>query len=148
MKKWERGRFSDPYMREDLMDIGLQIDTLETSVRWDNIMQVHNQVKDFVKQYPHTIVMSHASHFYKNGTNLYFIFITRFDDLDRYIQFHRSIIDIIIKSGGSPSHHHGIGRMMAPWLEQYLGSEQMDILRALKKYFDPKGIMNPGVLGL
>ena len=130
------------------MDIGLQIDTLETSVRWDNIMEVHSTVKEFVKSHPRTIVMSHSSHFYKNGTNLYFIFITREKDLDKYIQFHRSVIDIIIKSGGSPSHHHGIGRMMTPWLEEYLGKEQMNTLRTLKKYFDPNNIMNPGVLGL
>ena len=147
-KKWEKGRFRDPYLREDLMDMGIQIDTLETSVRWDNIMEVHHNVKDFVSSHPRTIVMSHASHFYKNGTNLYFIFLTKEKDLDRYIKFHRSIIDIIVKSGGSPSHHHGIGCLMVPWLEQYLGTEQLQALRAIKKYFDPNNIMNPGVLGL
>ncbi len=147
-KKWEKGRFSDPYLREDLMDIGIQIDTLETSVRWDNLHQVHSSVKDFIKSRPNTIVMSHSSHFYKNGTNLYFIFITRETDPQKYIEFHRSIIDVIVKNGGSPSHHHGIGRMMAPWLDNYLGREQMDVLRTLKQYFDPNHIMNPGVLGL
>ena len=40
-------------------------------------------------------------------------------------------------------------KMMAPWMERHLGKQEMDVLRALKKHFDPKGIMNPGgTLGL
>jgi alkyldihydroxyacetonephosphate synthase len=34
-------------------------------------------------------------------------------------------------------------------METFLGSEQMEVLRALKRHFDPNGIMNPGAqLGL
>ena len=54
-----------------------------------------------------------------------------------------------IYSHATLSHHHGVGRMFAPWLERHLGPEQMAVLRALKAHFDPDGIMNPGgVLGL
>jgi alkyldihydroxyacetonephosphate synthase len=31
---WERGRFQDPYLREDLQDYGIMIDTLECAVTW------------------------------------------------------------------------------------------------------------------
>ena len=34
--------------------------------------------------------------------------------------------------------------MFAPWMETYLGKEQMEVLRALKRHFDPNNIMNPG----
>jgi alkyldihydroxyacetonephosphate synthase len=55
----------------------------------------------------------------------------------------------MVAAGGAPSHHHGIGRLLAPWIESFLGSEQMEVLRALKRHFDPNGIMNPGAqLGL
>ncbi|MBW2678646.1 MAG: hypothetical protein JRD49_13920, partial [Deltaproteobacteria bacterium] len=47
-------------------------------------------------------------------------------------------------SGGSLSHHHGVGKMIGPWLHQHLGKQQMDVLRAVKHHFDPNGIMNPG----
>ena len=53
-------------------------------------------------------------------------------------------IDAILEHGGAPSHHHGIGKMMAPWMEAHLGSEQMAVLRALKTHCDPNGILNPG----
>jgi alkyldihydroxyacetonephosphate synthase len=49
-----------------------------------------------------------------------------------------------MKYGGSLSHHHGVGRLIAPWMEAHLGSEQMAVLRALKRHFDPNNIMNPG----
>ncbi len=143
-KKWEHGRYRDPYLREDLSDYGIVTDTLETSVRWSNLHKVHRQVRAFVKKRPGTICMTHGSHFYPQGTNLYFIFIMKVKDVDEYREFQAGIIDEIVKSGGSLSHHHGAGRMLAPWMEHYHGLENMGVYRALKKYFDPDNILNPG----
>ncbi len=148
MKKWYKGRFSDPYMRDSLNDFGVLIDTLESSVTWETLHQLHQQVRAHIKAFPHTICMTHASHFYSQGTNLYFIFITRMKTLDEFRAFQQGIIDCIELNRGSLSHHHGVGRMMAPWMEKHLGKEQMAVLRSLKKHFDPNGIMNPGCLGL
>ena len=64
--------------------------------------------------------------------------------LDEYRPFQKGIIDAIAQNGGSLSHHHGVGRMIGPWMEKHLGKEQMDVLRTLKKHFDPHDIMNPG----
>lgn len=143
-RKWEKTRFTEPFMREDLHDYGIVIDTLEASVTWDNLHALHQGVRAYIKNRPRTICMTHASHFYPQGTNLYFIFIGRFDHADDYRAFQAGILDHIQKFGGSLSHHHGIGRMIAPWIEHHLGKEQMDVLRALKKHFDPRNIMNPG----
>ncbi len=143
-RKWEKTRFTEPYMREDLHDFGITIDTLETSVTWDNLHEVYQGVRTYIKRRPRTICMTHASHFYPQGANLYFIFIGRFDDVDDYRAFQAGIIDHIQKYGGSLSHHHGIGRMIAPWMADYLGETQMAVLRCLKKHFDPHNIMNPG----
>ncbi len=144
VKQWEHGRYTDPYMREDLQDYDIMIDTLETGVSWDNLMNLHRGVREFVKSRPMTVCMTHASHFYPQGTNLYFIFIAKMKDLREYIRFQEGIIDRIQKHGGSLSHHHGVGKMIGPWMEEHLGPEQMAVLRTLKKHFDPKNIMNPG----
>ncbi len=147
--RWERTRFSEPLMREDLNDFGILIDTLETSVNWKDLHRLHKAVRSYITARPRTICMAHASHFYPQGTNLYFIIIARFGDVDAYRQFQSGIIDQIETHGGSLSHHHGIGRLMAPWLETHLGSVQMEILRVLKRHFDPHHILNPGgLLGL
>jgi alkyldihydroxyacetonephosphate synthase len=148
MRKWHKGRFSDPYMRDALNDFGVLIDTLEASVTWENFKSLYNKVRNHIKKHPNTICMTHASHFYDQGTNLYFIFITRMGDIDEFRTFQRSIIEKIEENHGSLSHHHGVGRMMAPLMEKHLGKTQMDILRALKEHFDPNNIMNPGGLGL
>jgi len=143
-RMWEPGRYKDPYLREDLQDYGILIDTLETGVRWDNLYIVHSEVRKFIKTRPGTICMTHSSHFYSQGTNLYFIFIIKDNGVKDYIEFQEGVIESICKNGGSLSHHHGVGKMIAPWMEKHLGSEQMNILRALKKHFDPNNIMNPG----
>lgn len=143
-KKWEHTRYKEPYMREDLGDYGILIDTLEAAVNWDNLHRLHEGVRAYVKSRPDTMCMTHASHFYPQGTNLYFIFIAKMNDPEEFRKFQRGIIDNIQKYGGSLSHHHGVGRMIGPWMEQHLGKEQMDVLRALKKHFDPNSIMNPG----
>ncbi|MCP4720575.1 MAG: FAD-binding oxidoreductase, partial [Desulfobacteraceae bacterium] len=148
MRKWYKGRFSDPYMRDALNDYGILIDTLECSVTWENLHSLHKAVRKVVKANPHTICMTHASHFYAQGTNLYFIFITKMPEPEEFKTYQQSIIDNIEAAGGSLSHHHGVGRMMAPWMERHLGRRQMEILRAIKTHLDPKGIMNPGGLGL
>lgn len=148
-KGWEKGRFTDPYLREDMGDYGLMLDTLECSVNWDNFTNVYENVRRFCKSRPDTICMTHMSHFYPQGANLYFIFEAKMNDLDEYLEYQRGIMDNIQKYGAAMSHHHGIGKMNAPWLEAQIGKNQMDIYRALKQHFDPDNLMNPGgTLGL
>jgi len=143
-RAWERGRFRDPYMREDLQDFGIMIDTLECTVNWTNLEEVHTGVRAFCHSRPNTICMTHMSHFYPQGCNLYFIFIAKMDGLDEYLAYQAGILDAIQESGATMSHHHGIGKAFAPWLEGDVGPEAMAVFRALKRHFDPKGVMNPG----
>jgi alkyldihydroxyacetonephosphate synthase len=149
VKKWEHGRFTDPYLRDSLQDFNVTIDTLETTVKWDNIHKIHENVRELIKKRPETICMCHASHFYTQGTNLYFIFIGKYASKEEYKEFQKTILDKICEEGGSLSHHHGVGKMIGPWMEKHLGSDQLNVLKALKNHFDPNNIMNPGgVMGL
>lgn len=148
-KGWEKGRFTDPYMRDTMQDFGLVMDTMECSVNWSTMSKVHREVRAYVKSRPNTICMTHMSHVYPQGGNLYWIFITMESDPEAFKAFHAGILDAIQKSGASMSHHHGIGKMFGPWLEGQIGRKEFDIFRALKRHFDPDNIMNPGgTLGL
>ncbi len=142
-KKWEHGRFADPYMREDLQDYGILIDTLECATNWDDLPRVHASVRAYVKSRPQTVCMTHMSHCYPQGANLYFIFIAKIDH-EEFTEFHRGILDAVQASGATMSHHHGIGKMTAPWLEGQISKEALEVLRALKRHFDPKNVLNPG----
>ncbi len=149
VKTWEKTRYKEPLMREDIMDYGIIIDTLEASVTWDNLHNLHQGVRSYIKNRPGTVCMTHASHFYSNGTNLYFIFILKPESKEAYTEFYNGMIDAMINHGGSISHHHGMGKLFGPWMEAHLGKEQMGVLSALKAHFDPDNIMNPGgTLGL
>ena len=142
-KKWEHGRFTDPYMREDLQDYGILIDTLECATNWDDLPKVHEHVRAFIKSRPRTVCMTHMSHCYPQGANLYFIFIAKMD-AGEFVEFHRGILDAVQTSGATMSHHHGIGKMTAPWLEGQIGTNELGVIRALKRHFDPNNVLNPG----
>ncbi len=148
-KGWEKGRFSDPYLRDTMQDFGVVMDTMECSVNWSNMGRVHEEVRSYCKSRPNTVCLTHLSHAYPQGANLYWIFITRLSDPEEFKQYHAGILDAIQRSGASMSHHHGIGKMFGPWLEDSLGKREYDVIRALKRHFDPDNIMNPGgTLGL
>ena len=149
VSNWEKGRFRDPYMREDLEDFGILIDTLECAVTWSQMKEVHAKVRGFVKSRPNTVCMTHISHAYPQGGNLYFIFIGKIATIKEYLDFQYGILSAIQQSGAALSHHHGVGKQTSPWLEGQIGTPQMDVIRALKNHFDPRNIMNPGgTLGL
>jgi alkyldihydroxyacetonephosphate synthase len=50
-------------------------------------------------------------------------------------------------AGGAVSHHHGIGLNRARYMRDYLGPA-FAVLAATKRALDPRGILNPGKLGL
>ena len=143
-KSWEKGRFNDPYLRDTLMDFGITTDTLECTVNWSNMEQVHLDVRKVCKALPNTVVTTHMSHCYPQGANLYFIFLTKMQDEDEFKAYHSTILDAIQRSGAAISHHHGIGKMFAPWLEGYIGEKEYGVFKVLKNYFDPDYNMNPG----
>ena len=58
--------------------------------------------------------------------------------IDEYYTF-------VISLGGTISGEHGDGRLRAPYLEKMYGVEAYEMLRKVKKIFDPYGTFNPGV---
>ncbi|MBN2851434.1 MAG: FAD-binding oxidoreductase [Clostridia bacterium] len=147
-KEWEKGRFKDPYMRDALMDYGILIDTMECAVSWKTMPDVHRKMREYCKARKETICMTHMSHVYPQGANLYFIFIARMDT-EEYLEYQKGILDHFVKCGAAISHHHGIGKAFGPWLEHSIGENNMAVIHALKNHFDKDNIMNPGgTLGL
>ncbi len=56
----------------------------------------------------------------------------------------RTIHDMVRDFGGSFSAEHGIGRLKVAELERYASPVELDLMRAVKRAFDPNGILNPG----
>ena len=93
--------------------------------------------------------MCHISHLYESGASLYFTVIARQQEGQEIEQWHAAKVaatDAIIAGGGTLTHHHGVGRDQAPWLDREIGTGGVDLLRAAKARLDPGGLMSPGKL--
>ena len=150
---WQRSRYAGPYLRDELMDRGVLVETLETATNWANLGKLHQAVREALQtalsgRGTPPLVMSHVSHLYRAGASLYFTFLARQED-DALAQWRaaKSVAsEAIVAGGGTITHHHAIGRDHRQWLPAETGPLGIDVLRAAKERLDPAGIMNPGKL--
>ena len=56
----------------------------------------------------------------------------------------RTVHDMVAARGGSFSAEHGIGQTKVGELTRYAPPLELELMRSIKKIFDPNGIMNPG----
>ena len=153
-RAWERGRFAGPYMRDELIDQGYLIETLETSHTWSRVGELHRSVADALdralrEQGTPGIVMCHLSHAYRDGASLYFTFAARARagaELDQWRAVKRAACEAIVAAGATITHHHAVGRDHAPYMRAEVGETGLAALAAVKERLDPAGIMNPGKL--
>ena len=62
--------------------------------------------------------------------------------LAQWEEVQQTVHDIVKEFGGSISAEHGIGVMKVAQLPRYKSHEELDAMRALKRAFDPKNILN------
>lgn len=157
-RRWHAGRFHGPYLRDPLMDRGVGVDTLETATRWSKLDSLYAATRTALEAAirenaprpgAHGIVMCHISHSYPDGASLYFtyIFPRALDgEIAQWAAIKKAASDAIAQNGGTISHHHGVGEDHIPWIVREKGELGIDVLRAIKRTLDPKGILNPGKL--
>lgn len=56
----------------------------------------------------------------------------------------REIFELTVSLGGTLSGEHGIGLVQRPYMDIAFNAAQMELMHAVKRAFDPNGIMNPG----
>ncbi len=142
---WAESRFAGPYLRDDLLDRGVLVETVETATSWSNLAHLYGSVR---AAFPGAHVGCHVSHLYATGASLYFTILAR-QDADPAAQWRAlkaHALDAIVAAGGTVTHHHAIGHEHAPWLGAEIGPLGTALLRTLKSHCDPAGIMNPGKL--
>ncbi|MEE9122789.1 MAG: FAD-binding oxidoreductase [Syntrophobacteria bacterium] len=153
-RKWMKERFRHPYLRDDLLDRSVMVDTLETAAPWEKLPELYKAVRQALSESilntaPGALVFTHLSHGYPDGASLYFTFMAQQHvgkELEQWQMVKETATEAILKHGGALSHHHGIGSMHKIWMDSYLGPEGVSLLTHLKKKMDPNNIMNPGKL--
>jgi len=64
--------------------------------------------------------------------------------LGRWGAFNTIVHDIVVAMGGSISAEHGIGLVKRDELGHYASAIELEMMRVIKRAFDPANIMNPG----
>jgi len=79
--------------------------------------------------------------------NMHVNILTDKRDEKRYAQALKTVEDVFritLELGGTLSGEHGIGLAKAKYIESEIGERGVEIIRAIKKLFDPNNILNPG----
>jgi alkyldihydroxyacetonephosphate synthase len=146
---WEHGRYGGPYLRDDLMDNGFLVETLETSAPWSHLLTVHAEVRASLEQaLGKAVVMCHVSHLYPQGASLYFtVFAAAGEEpVSQWQVAKEAACDALVRTGATITHHHAVGADHRRWMTEEVGPLGVDVLRAVKDRLDPTGILNPGKL--
>ncbi len=95
--------------------------------------------------YEEAIIFGHALE-----GNLHFVFTQAFEEqseIARYEKFMEEVAQqVAVTYKGSLKAEHGTGRNMAPFVELEWGKDAYDLMWEIKGIFDPKGLLNPGVI--
>jgi D-lactate dehydrogenase len=119
-------------------DVAFPIDSLaRATLRLQELMQRY--------RYHEAIIFGHALE-----GNLHFVFTQDFgqaQEVERYRQFMHDVCDMVVNVyDGSLKAEHGTGRNMAPYVELEWGQEAYAVMQRIKEIFDPKNLLNPGVI--
>jgi len=79
--------------------------------------------------------------------NLHPTFLTDERNREEMLQVHKAAEEIFQKAielGGTITGEHGVGIAKKRFLPAMIGEGGMEIMRRIKKVFDPKGLLNPG----
>jgi D-lactate dehydrogenase len=95
--------------------------------------------------YAEAIIFGHAL-----AGNLHFVFTQDFNtpaEVERYRGFMDALCRMVVGTyDGSLKAEHGTGRNIAPFVEMEWGADAYALMHAIKRLFDPDGLLNPGVL--
>jgi len=142
---------NDTSALQGLTTKGFVVDTLEIAAPWSRLPALFDDVRAALTAVPHALVAScHLSHSYEDGACLYFTFAAAppADDVEAtYVAMWDAGQRAVLDGGGNLSHHHGVGLNRSRFMADAMGTG-LDVLVAVKAALDPRGILNPGKLGL
>jgi alkyldihydroxyacetonephosphate synthase len=93
-------------------------------------------------------VLCHISHVYPTGASLYFTVACAQgeDPIARWGAAKAAAGEAILATGGSITHHHGVGADHRELYPREVGELGVAALRAVKRTLDPAGVLNPGIM--
>jgi alkyldihydroxyacetonephosphate synthase len=147
--------YSIAYIRDFLMNYYIIAESFETSVAWSDALALCSNVKQrLLKEYAERklpgkpFVTARVTQVYRTGVCIYFYFGFYYKGIanpqEIYLDLENVARDEILKSGGSLSHHHGVGKLRRAFLPRIMSPATLQWKRELKKSLDPGNLFGAG----
>ena len=139
------------YIRDFLADFYIIGETYETTVPWSKIETVIEAVVNTAVKL-HTqyslpgspYVSPRISQVYHTGVCIYFTHGFSIKGIQNpeqvFSEIEHQLRSTILQTGGSLSHHHGVGKIRKDFMDQTLSSASLELIKEIKKANDPKNI--------
>ncbi|EAT40481.1 AAEL007793-PA [Aedes aegypti] len=145
------------YIRDFGWDINIIAESFETTVCWDKCLSLCRNVKSRVTKECERIGIQRmvfsfrVAQTYDDGCCVYFYLVVKHEDdsvspVVEMKTIEEGARDEILASGGTLSHHHGVGKKRSKWYPASVSQVGVSVLRAIKKELDPKNIFAAGNL--
>lgn len=143
------------YIRDFGIEHYILAESFETSVSWSGVWKLCDRVKDRV-HYEHKLrklpgkpfVTCRVTQVYDTGCAVYFYFAYFFQGVQNpstvYAEIEQAARDEILLSGGSLSHHHGVGKLRKTFLPRIMSEQALEWRKNMKYAFDPDNIFGCG----
>ncbi len=147
--------FGIAYIRDFLLQYWTLGDSFETSVPWGKVNDVMEQTKAAVIRahreeslQGHPFVTARVSQIYPTGCCVYFYigfhYKTCVQPLKAFKRIEHEARVAILDAGGALSHHHGVGKLWAPYLERIKSEAALTWVDKISRAIDPAGTFASG----
>ncbi len=151
---WRSSFVRAPYIREQLVLLGVLVETFETACTWDRLDALVADVTTAVTGALQRVcgggrVSCRLTHVYPDGAAPYFTVLAparRGSEVAQWDEVKAAASEALAAAGGTITHHHAVGRDHRPWYDAQRPEPFAAALRAAKHAVDPAGVLNPGVL--
>ena len=153
-RQWRETFVRAPYLRDQLVLLGVLTETFETAITWDRLPEYVAGVRAATADALRRVagdghVTCRLTHAYPDGAAPYFTVLAparRGSELAQWAEVKAAASEAIAAAGGTITHHHAVGRDHRPWYDRQRPEPFAAALRAAKQALDPAGVLNPGVL--
>jgi len=147
--------FGIAYIRDFVMKHWILGESFETSVPWSQALQLTENVKRRIhdeyraRGYPgRPFVTCRVTQLYQTGVCIYFYFGFHHkgmaDPARVYVELEHAARDEILRSGGSLSHHHGVGKIRQGFLPRAFSPTALAWAAGFKHAVDPGNLFGIG----
>jgi alkyldihydroxyacetonephosphate synthase len=152
---WRHAFIRMPHYTKSLVEMGIISDTFETAITWERFPAFYEAILAATNEAcveatgQNGSVSCRFTHVYPDGPAPYFSYQAKGRHgalAEQCLTIKTRSLDAVITHGGTVTHHHAVGRDHMPWYKRQRPELFAAALQGAKNAFDPKGILNPGVL--